>query len=178
MHKSEELQEVVNTVFERLKALEIDMNVASIFIFKEGSKDWQQWVATSTTNYSSYFQIPYVDLQIFRDLEKAKKRGKDFYSKRYSFKQKNEWFNYAFANTEYSRIPGDRKKFLIESEFFQVSFALAKETGIQLAKYSGKISQKRRMKSLCDFRGFLNKLIPASSICKKQKHRQEKQKLN
>ena len=138
MHKSEELQEVVNTVFERLKALEIDMNVASIFIFKEGSKDWQQWVATSTTNYSSYFNIPYVNLQIFRDLEKAKKSGKDFYSKRYSFKQKNEWFNYAFANTEYSRIPGDRKKFLIKSEFFQVSFALAKNTGIQLAKYSGK----------------------------------------
>src|SRR6185437_9865557 len=138
MHKSEELQEVVNTVFERLKVLEIDMNVASIFIFKEGSKDWQQWVATPTTNYSSYFHIPYVDLQIFRDLEEAKKSRKDFYSKRYSFEQKNEWFHYAFANTEYSRIPGDRKKFLIESEFFQVSFALAKNTGIQLAKYSGK----------------------------------------
>ena len=138
MHKSEELQEVVNTVFERLKVLEIDMNVASIFIFKEGSKDWQQWVATPTTNYSSYFHIPYVDLQIFRDLEEAKKSRKDFYSKCYSFEQKNEWFHYAFANTEYSRIPGDRKKFLIESEFFQVSFALAKNTGIQLAKYSGK----------------------------------------
>ena len=151
MHKSEELQEVVNTVFERLKALEMDMNVASIFIFKEGSKDWQQWVATSTTNYSSYFHIPYVNLQIFRDLEKAKKSGKDFYSKRYSFKQKNEWFNYAFANTEYSRIPVDRKKFLIESEFFQVSFALAKNTGIQLAKYSGKDFTEKENKILIRF---------------------------
>ncbi len=138
MHKSDELQDVVNTVFESLKVLEIDMNVSSIFIFKEGSKDWQQWVATSTTNYSSYFHIPYVDLPLFKDLEDAKKNGLDFYSNRYSFEEKNEWFNYAFNNTGYSRIPGDRKKFLIESEFFLLSFALSKNTGIQIAKYSGK----------------------------------------
>ena len=126
MYKSDEMQEVVNTVFESLKSLEIDMNVASIFIFKEGSKDWKQWVATSTTNYSTYFHIPYVDLKIFRDLEEAKQNGKDYYSLRYSFEEKNEWFTYAFANTEYNRIPDERKQFLIESEFFQVSFALAK----------------------------------------------------
>ena len=137
MHKSVELQEVVNEVFERLRSLDIDMNVASIFIFKEGSKDWEQWVASSDTNYSTHFHLPYTDNAIFRDLEDAKKEGKDFYSVRYSFAQKNEWFNYAFENTEYSRIPNDRKKFLVESEFYQVSFALLKNTGLQLAKYSG-----------------------------------------
>ena len=122
MHKSDELQDVVNTVFERLKALEIDMNVASIFIFKEGSKDWEQWVATSTTSYSTHFHIPYNNLAVFRDLEEARQAGKDFFSVRYSFEQKNEWFRYAFEHTDYRQIPEERKKYLLESEFFLVSY--------------------------------------------------------
>ncbi|HEY5463187.1 MAG TPA: hypothetical protein VIJ95_08020, partial [Hanamia sp.] len=137
MHKSDELQVVVNEVFERLRSLDIDMNVASIFIFKQSSKDWEQWVASSDTDYSTHFHLPYTDNEIFRELEDAKKSGKDFYAAQYSFAQKNEWFNYAFDNTEYSRIPDERKKFLLESEFFKISFALAKKTGLQIAKYSG-----------------------------------------
>jgi len=138
MHKSDELQDVVNTVFERLKALEIDMNVASIFIFKEGSKDWEQWVATSTTSYSTHFHIPYNNLAVFRDLEEARQAGKDFFSVRYSFEQKNEWFRYAFEHTDYRQIPEERKKYLLESEFFLVSFALSRHSGIQIAKYEGR----------------------------------------
>ncbi|MFZ1798540.1 MAG: nuclear transport factor 2 family protein, partial [Chitinophagaceae bacterium] len=137
MQKSDELQEVVKTVFARLKSLDIDMNVASIFIFEEGKKDWEQWVASSDTDYTTHFHLPYVDTVIFRDLEAAKQSGKDFYAATYSFEQKNEWFKYAFDNTEYSRIPGERKKFLLDSEFYKISFALTKNTGIQVAKYSG-----------------------------------------
>ena len=137
MHKSDELQEVVKAVFERLKSLDIDMNVASIFIFKAGKKDWEQWVASSDTNYTTHFHLPYTDNIIFRDLEAAKQTGKDFYAAVYSFKQKNDWFNYAFTKTAYSRIPEERKKFLLGSEFYKISFALAKNTGLQIAKYSG-----------------------------------------
>ncbi len=137
MHKSDELQDVVNAVFERLKALNIDMNVASIFIFKDGSKDWEQWVASADTNYSNYFHLSYTDNAIFNDLEEAKQKGKDFYTVTYSYEQKNDWFNYAFLNTEYSRIPTDRKKFLIESPLYHVAFALTKHAGLQLCKYSG-----------------------------------------
>ena len=138
MHKSNELQDVVNTVFEKLKDLKINMNVASIFIFKEGSKDWEQWVATSTTSYSTYFHIPYTDNLVFRDIEEAKQKRKDFYSVRYSFEQKNKWFKYAFQNTEYRQVPDYRKKYILESKFFLVSFALSKHSGIQIAKYEGK----------------------------------------
>jgi signal transduction histidine kinase len=137
MHKSEELQNVVNIVFERLNALNIDMNVASVFIFKQGSKDLEQWVASSDTDYSTYFHLPYADNAIFNDLEEARKSGKDFYNATYSKEEKNNWFNYAFTNTDYNRIPEGRKKFLIESEFYKVAFALSKNTGLQLAKYSG-----------------------------------------
>ncbi len=137
MHKSNELQDVVNTVFEQLNSLHIDMNVASIFIFKEHSKDWEQWVASADTNYSTHFHLSYTDNIIFKDLDTARQNGKEFYTARYSFEEKNNWFTYAFANTEYSRIPEQRKKFLLESEFYLFSFALSKNIGLQLAKYSG-----------------------------------------
>ena len=137
MQKSDELQEVVKAVFERLMSLNIDMNVASIFIFEEGKKDWEQWVASSDTDYTTHFRLPYIDNVIFSDLEAAKQSGKDFYAASYSFEQKYEWFKYAFENTEYSRIPAERKKFLLAGEFYKISFALTKNTGLQIAKYAG-----------------------------------------
>ena len=46
MHKSDELQEVVNTVFDRLNELDIEMDSANIAIFKEGTRDYDYWVAS------------------------------------------------------------------------------------------------------------------------------------
>ena len=143
MHKSDELQDLVNSVFDQLKQLHIDMNSASIFIFEEGSKDWQQWVAASETSYSTYFHIPYSNQRIVRDLEKIKKAGKDFYTVKYSFAEKNKWFDYAFEHTDYRKISEKRQKYIKQGECMIISFALSKNTGIQITKYQGeKFSDK------------------------------------
>ncbi|HPR02137.1 MAG TPA: nuclear transport factor 2 family protein, partial [Saprospiraceae bacterium] len=137
MSQSTEIQQVINTVFEQLGGLGLEMNVASIFIFKEGSKDWEQWVASADTSYSTCFSIPYYDHPIFRDLDKARKAHKAFYTIKYPKKIKDQWFDYAFTHTEYQRIPDQRKAYLLNSEFFLVAFALSAHTGIQLSKYAG-----------------------------------------
>src|SRR6185503_3871732 len=46
MHKSDELQEVVNTVFERLQELNVEMDSCNIAIFKEGTRDFEFWIAS------------------------------------------------------------------------------------------------------------------------------------
>ncbi|MCB0657891.1 MAG: hypothetical protein KDC57_17215, partial [Saprospiraceae bacterium] len=111
--------------------------VASIFIFKEGSPDWEQWVASADTSYSVHFSIPYNDNPIFRDLEKARQSGESFYTVKYPKEVKDEWFKYAFVHTDYQRIPAQRKDYLLDSDFYLVAFALSTHTGIQLAKYEG-----------------------------------------
>ncbi|HRV87458.1 MAG TPA: nuclear transport factor 2 family protein, partial [Saprospiraceae bacterium] len=137
MSQSTEIQQVINTVFEQLGGLGLEMNVASIFIFKEGSKDWEQWVASADTSYSTCFSIPFYDHPIFWDLDKARKAHKAFYTIKYPKKIKDQWFDYAFTHTEYQRIPDQRKAYLLNSEFFLVAFALSAHTGIQLSKYAG-----------------------------------------
>ncbi len=143
MHRSDELQDLVNAVFGQLKSLHIDMNSASIFIFEKGSKDWQQWVAAPETSYARYFHIPYSNQQIVKDLEKERQKGNDFFTVRYSFEEKNKWFDYAFKHTDYRKIPEKRKNYIRNGECMIISFALSKNTGIQITKYHGvKFSDK------------------------------------
>ena len=151
MHKSDELQEVVRAVFDRLNELDIVMNATSIFIFKEDSDDLEQWVALSGHQYSTCFHLAYFDFAVFRDLKEAREKGKDSFIKKYSFQEKNDWFRFAFEHTEYRQIADARKKYLLESECAVFSYALTKNTGIQLANYEGQLFSEREMEILKRF---------------------------
>src|SRR6185503_18886075 len=57
MHKSDELQEVVNTVFERLQELNVEMDSCNIAIFKEGTRDFEFWIASPFQKKTASFRI-------------------------------------------------------------------------------------------------------------------------
>ncbi len=139
MHKSDELQDVVRTVFDRLNEVDIVMNAASIFIFREGSDDLEQWVALSGHQYSTSFHLPYCNLPMFRDLKEARQKKKDTLVKKYSFDEKNDWFRFAFEHTDYRQLSDERKKYLLESDCAVFAYALTKNTGLQLANYEGEL---------------------------------------
>ena len=137
MHKSDELQDVVRTVFDRLNELDVVMNAASIFIFKEGSNDLEQWVALAGLQYSTCFHLPDFNLPMFRDLKEARQKGKNTLVKKYSYEEKNDWFRFAFEHTDYRQLSDQRKKYLLESNCAVFAYALTKNTGLQLANYEG-----------------------------------------
>jgi signal transduction histidine kinase len=136
MHKSEELQEVVNTVFEKLNDLEVDLYTAIIFIFTEGSKDMVWWLANKVNQQYSKILVPYSDNIYLENIFDAKEKGKDFFSATYSFEEKNEFFHHLFENTDFKYAPEHQKKFLFESKLATMSVALAKNTGINITSYS------------------------------------------
>ncbi|HET6768088.1 MAG TPA: ATP-binding protein [Chitinophagaceae bacterium] len=139
MHKSDELQEVVNTVFERLKDLDIEMDSANIAIFKEGPRDYDYWIASPFQKRTASFHMPYIDLSLTRDLVAARENGKDFSSAAYSFKEKNEWFDYAFKNTDFKFLTEERKQFILAAPAITVAIAFSKHTGVQVNRYSDKL---------------------------------------
>ncbi|MEO6491191.1 MAG: hypothetical protein ABIO04_14715, partial [Ferruginibacter sp.] len=139
MHKSDELQEVANTLFERLKELDIKVDSANIAIFKEGTRDYDYWVASSAQKLVTSFHIPYTNLSFTRDLIAARESGSDFSSKVYSFEEKNEWFIYAFEHTDFKLLSDERKQFILNAKAALVSIAFAKSTGIQVTNYSGEL---------------------------------------
>jgi signal transduction histidine kinase len=137
MHKSDELQEVVHTILERLKELKVDFYTAIIVLFTEGSKDIIWWLENTENQHYPKILIPYsADIMYLKDLFEAKENGKGFFSKCYLFEEKNKMFRYLFDYTDLEYVPENRKKFLFETKFSTISVALANNTGIHLTSYS------------------------------------------
>ena len=139
MHKSDELQEVVNTVFERLQDLNIEMASANIAIFKEGTRNYDYWIASPVQKRSASFHMPYTDLSLTRDVIAARESGKEFSTTAYSFEEKNEWFEYAFKNTDFKFLSEERKQFILNSPGITVAIAFSKNTGVQVNRYNSKL---------------------------------------
>jgi hypothetical protein len=139
MHKSDELQEVVDTVFERLQDLNIEMASANIAIFKEGTRNYDYWIASPAQKRSASFHMPYKDISLTRDLIAARESGKEFSTTAYSFEEKNEWFEYAFKDTDFKFLSEERKQFILNAPAITVAIAFSKNTGVQVNRYNSKL---------------------------------------
>ncbi len=137
MQKSDELQEVVLEVFERLRELDISMDAANINIFSEGSRNAELWVASPGQKYASCFHLPYVDYAIPSDIFNAKENGEVFFKNIYSFEDKNKYFNYLFEHSDFKFLPDNRKNAMLAGAAYAVSFAFANTAAISIHNYSG-----------------------------------------
>jgi signal transduction histidine kinase len=138
MQKSDELQEVVHTVFERLRELNVDFYTSIIILFTEGSKDIVWWFENKENQRYAQILIPYSNISYLRDLFEARESGTGFFSKYYSFEEKNELFDHLFNNTVLQHVPDQQKKFLYETRSAAMSVAIATNTGIHLTSYTRK----------------------------------------
>ncbi len=136
MHKSDELQEVVNTVFDRLKELAVEADAAVIYIAREGTPELDCWLQTAEQTYSSGFPFPYFDQSVLARAILASTPG--FITKTYSKEDKNEWFDLMFKHSEMRVISKARKRFILNSESFTMSRVQMKHTGITMSRYSSK----------------------------------------
>src|SRR5688572_1754860 len=138
MHKSEEIEDVLHTVFERLKELDIEFYTAIILLFTKDSKDVEWWLESKANHLYPRIRVPYTDIEYLADLFEAREKGIRAFSKCYSFEEKNKLFHHLFDNTDFKYVPEEQKKFLLETEFATRSAALAKNTGINITSYTRK----------------------------------------
>ncbi len=139
MHKSDELKEVVQSVFERLNELHIEFYTAIIYIFTEGSRDTLWWLVNKINQQHSRILIKYADLPYFRHLCAAKENRKESFSARYSGEEKKEFYKYLLEETDFKYIPEEQKTFLMESEYATMSAAITKNIGIHITRYTEKL---------------------------------------
>jgi len=139
MQHSEELQEVVHTVLERLKELNVEFYTAIIILFTEGSKDIIWWLENREKQQYSKILIPYADITYLRDLFNVRENGINHFSKSYFSNEKNELYHHLFEHTDFKYVPEKQKKFLLEAESATFSVAIAKNSGIHLTRYSEKV---------------------------------------
>jgi hypothetical protein len=136
MHKSEDLQDVVHTIFEKLKELDVDFYTAIIILFEEGSKDVLWWLESKAKEQYQKILIPYADIPYLQEIIEARENRIDFFSKTFSFEEKNQLFCHLFAHTDLKYVPQQQQEFLLGTDFATISVSLSQNTGIHVSSYS------------------------------------------
>jgi len=153
MHKSDELQDVVNITFEKLKELGVVLDTSvTIKIISEDSKDFVYWVATpDIVSSATSHWFPHFDHPICNDFLIAKENGLDYFAKAYPFEIKNKFFQHIFEHSDYRTIADEVKKIILEKDSYAWSIAFYKHSGIFVDSISGKLLAEQEAEILKRF---------------------------
>ncbi|MBK8299967.1 MAG: nuclear transport factor 2 family protein [Chitinophagaceae bacterium] len=139
MHKSEELSELVAVLYEKMNDLGIVSDGININVIKEGTKDFESWLAAPGQSYAVCFQVPYFKHPVTDEIFDAIASKKELLTKVYSYEEKTSFFTYLYTHTNFKNLPEKRKRLVLDSKNWEVSIAFAKNTALSLHSYSGKI---------------------------------------
>ena len=143
MHTSKDLEIVITVLLQQLEEVGILLDTASIVIPSKDQKTSVDWTASKKYKYSKGFIVPFMENgkpvlsgEINRDIVAALKSGKEF-TKSYSRKEKNKYYQNLFDKSGFSETPEARKEFLLNLPGISVSTAGSKNSYIQIFSYSG-----------------------------------------
>ncbi|WP_416377670.1 nuclear transport factor 2 family protein, partial [Algoriphagus persicinus] len=135
MHKSEDLKDVIQVVFEQLLQLNFKADSASFVVDFKSKDDFYFWSANSQLTYPILLHMPYIDNPIYNDAIKVKEKGLDFYSALYSFEEKNEFWQNLFDHS--SIVPKDRQQYLLSTAGNATSTAIMDSISLMINNYHG-----------------------------------------
>jgi signal transduction histidine kinase/CheY-like chemotaxis protein/AraC-like DNA-binding protein len=155
MHQSDDLKGVVAILFEKLKELGMVFDGgAGVKIFKEKSNDAVLWVAAPDYLSSpSIVNIPFEEKNILKnpmlyDVGKARASGTDIFNKNYSFKEKNEYFNFVYSFNDYNQIPQAVRDWVLQSPNYTGSEVFNHHTSVIMNSYSGELITEKQFEIL------------------------------
>ena len=134
MHKSEELRDVIQTVFEQLSHLDFKIDSAHFNLNYNDSDDYNLWTAAPGQPYPLKTHIPYFDHPVFITARKAKEEGLDFFTEAYSKEEKNSFFEHLF--TDAPHIPEDRRKYILNKPGVAASTVILNNISLWIMNYS------------------------------------------
>jgi signal transduction histidine kinase len=143
MHHSDELEQVVGSLFDRLVELGLSLDGALIFLFDKEKRSIQLWIATTHLSAPVRIDLPYdekmKDNTIIKDLWNAIENGEHIFNKSYPGQTKNDYFRYVSKYNE-SKIPESVRKLQIERDNWTVYFVAEKNSLLGFDSWSGPIA--------------------------------------
>ncbi len=133
MHKSNELREVVNTLHNEFRSLDINFNVAIIQLLKGDPRDLYLWVGTADGLYDNLIYWPYVDIRLRNFMHQIRLAKKLFFEIVLTQAETKEFFE------EYFKIEGTpqgRKTATASVELIDIMGFYQANTGIFLMRYT------------------------------------------
>ena len=136
MHRSDELLEVIITVFDQLEKLDIETDGAHIHIY-DGTKDFNLWIANPEQNYVNLIHIPYFDRPIFNNFWESLEREEEFITENYTKEEKNILLRLFFKHSDLKNAPEKRKQFLLKSAGWARSIVFGKNAALTINNFEG-----------------------------------------
>jgi ketosteroid isomerase-like protein len=134
MHKSEELREVIQLVFEQFRLLNFKIDSAQFDPNYKETDDFNMWTAVPGQPYPTLLHIPYLDNPAFNGMKEAKKRGLSFITQHLSFEEKNQFFRHFFQH--FKHIPAERQKLIFDSPGIYRAVVFMENVSLAIQNYS------------------------------------------
>ena len=132
MQSSNEMQQVANAIYEQMKVLGLEMDAVTLGRPIEIHTDYSVWVGGY--DRKEPLTIPYNDsTQVQRDYNAASAKRPELYVNSYSGKAKKEYMDFLLSENS---LPRDREKLLRESKAYTTSVTFAKNSHVQIIRYT------------------------------------------
>ncbi|MCG8605379.1 hypothetical protein MJD09_10310, partial [bacterium] len=126
MHKSDELREVIASVFEQMKSLGFDPRATSLGIYKEDVSS-EHWFAGFTHEVlPQSYHIPYCEHRYYQDEVAHWKNRLAFKELIFEGNDKVEYAKWLFKNSDFKNLPAEFKKEMINPKRLYISNAYMK----------------------------------------------------
>jgi len=138
MHTTDELQEVVALVAEKLKDLGVIFDAGGVILctYFPDNKDVMHWIAADDFSYSGNYLVPYFENPIFDDAWESKIRGDAYFSKEFSIEDKNSFFEYAFEHSDYKHFPDEFKQHALQAQQHRLTAAWSENSAILIPSFT------------------------------------------
>jgi hypothetical protein len=141
MHKSEDLLDVIQTVYDQLVHLNLKIDNIGFITDPYQSDDYNIWSADPNGVLPNKLHIRYFEHPVNRDYTEHRNSGQELSSKLYSFDEKNTYWKGVFKNM--SGVPEEIKEILLDGRLaspgLTVSRVLTKNIILYLFKFDGTI---------------------------------------
>jgi len=145
MHKSSEMQAVINSVYDQIVNLGIKIDSVNFNIFKADSKDLEVWAGVGCKIYTHPIHLPYIDFGASKEFMVAREKGMKILHKKYSFSEKNRWWQKAMEISDLKHMPEERKKLILEAEGWVTLISIENNSSIQFHRYSNDIFSEKEL---------------------------------
>ncbi|MGB5262443.1 MAG: hypothetical protein WBN28_02530, partial [Lutimonas sp.] len=139
MHKSDELNEVVKVLFEKMIELQVPSTAVGIQTFTEGTEDVQVFVCgdVGTGLVVNQYLLPYFDHPIIRDYLNAHKEKRDYFVGNYPKKEKDSFYEVVLKLPELKDLPIEVKTMIRQSDFYEVTMVPAEKSLLAVNDFKG-----------------------------------------
>jgi signal transduction histidine kinase len=134
MQKSEELNEVIQMIFDQLQQLNFDIDVADFALNYQETDDFNLLLAVTHGKYATKIHIPYFKHPVFDRFNKAKKKG-GLLTDALSKDEKDSFFRHFFKYVP--ETPEEIKASIFGRTGFVRSSVLMKNTALTIHNYNG-----------------------------------------